>query len=236
MYQFRDLSIFTFFLISIDSFPRSSKMKRYTITTVLMILLAVGAMAQDTIAPSVGSYYMPGTIATTARASLGFSSSSIAVTLEPTAEYFFYKLRYSPVLPPFDFAAFGTARAGGYLGTASGITAGLAGGVSIHAGFRGYELIPGLEKEVGSTDLYVSVGLGFNLLPGAGLVIVSTEGVNYFLSDTSALGAAYTYWGSYSAISVTATITLGGELEKLDPTAMNELKKQTEAAKAAEKK
>ena len=200
---------------------------------VLMVALALataGAFAQEEGSTTGwwGSYYTPGNISFGAEVGLGSGPyGSSTIDLSGGAEFIITKFRPADILA-IDLGA--SARGIFSLWRLS-LTGprysafGGAGSVVAHLGFRGFDFP--FAEYLERLDLFASVGLGFLgysyggdwtgfSQPDGGLKFVTSEGVNYFLTDNIAVSLVYTYWRDWSSVSIGARFKLGPK-EELNP-------------------
>jgi len=177
--------------------------------TVLLLLVVLIAPALTLSAQEYawGSMFSRGNMMIGGDASLEFNGyGSTQLALYPSAEVILFK----PVWGDLGFLDFG-ATVKGRFGLPLGggdLSAGVGVLGTMHFGFRGLDF-PGSEY-LEKVDVYAELGLGFDLITsGDRLVATVNSGVNYFFSDTLAVGLNYSDWGDFAGAGLSVSLKLG---------------------------
>jgi len=180
--------------------------KIFYLITILMILSAAFVFADDVY---WGSMYSEGNLTLGGDLSYEAGIYGSQLALYPAADMIFLK----PVIEGLGFFDIGAAvkgRIGIPLSPSTGFSVGVGALGSLHFGLRGLEL-PGAEY-FERLDLFAEVGVKFDLIPANPADILGlalSSGVNYFIDDGLAVGAAYTNWGSFGGGGASIFIRLG---------------------------
>ncbi len=198
---------------------RSRSVGRALLVVALLLAVGTAGISQESTG-WWGSYYMPGNFIGMVDVGLGSYAGSASIDLSGGAEFIVTKFRpadlfaidiglsargifslWRPPLAGRGYAAFG-------------------GGVSpvAHFGFRGFDFP--FAEYLERLDVFASVGLGFLGYglsgdwtgisePNGGLRFISSNGFNYFLTDSISVSLVYTYWGDWSSASIGARLKLG---------------------------
>ncbi len=200
-------------------------MKRMKLIPVILVFLFSGAMlfAADTASEPVwwGSYYMPGNLVVNGH--IGYESGPGAVSGEktyglsvyPGAELILFKPRIIDVAP-VDIGLELRGHFGLGFGSVQGGNIALGVGLmgTMHFAFRGLD-IP-MTEYLEKLDIFTKVGIAYDFLKydsGPAFGLASFSGINYFLSDSLSLSAAYTHWEGLDGIALGVNLKIGPKPE-----------------------
>ena len=188
-------------------------MKKCIVFVVLISSVIGFIMADSEESIGWGSYYMPGNIILGIDAGYAFDgldTSTSAIGLYPKAEFIITKFRPGNLFP-LDLGI--QAVVGIHLGLGGTVTEFAAGAgalLTLHFGFRGLDL--GMGDFLDSLDLYSAVGAKYDFLTPAATGAFGfawASGINYYLSDSLAIGLGSRGWGSQSSVILSGHLKLG---------------------------
>ncbi len=180
-------------------------MKRFIVFFCLLISFTVaGTLYADEII--WGSMYGTRNLSFGGDVAVEKSGSSTQLSVYPEAEMLLWK----PIMGEFAFIDVGAAAKGRVgiplPGSDFSLGAGLSG--TFHAGFRGLD-IPG-DEYIGRIDFFAQAGIKFDFITSdSGFGFAAKSGVNYFISDSLAVGLYGSYWGGYAGGGISVRLKLG---------------------------
>ncbi len=177
-----------------------------TVTWIIVIILflsaASGIYAQNR--PVWTSCYKPGDISLSLSPELSFGAP-LAISLIPGLEVFIFKPDFGGI-SPLDIGAALRVRSGMAVDAEAYMTAGAGLFASLHFNIKNFERL----------DIFADIGIKYDFfisgIPDGlnGFGFAMTDGISFAVTDSFALTAAYTLWGSRSGISIGGKVKLGG--------------------------
>ncbi|MDC7228188.1 MAG: hypothetical protein PQJ61_15610 [Spirochaetales bacterium] len=179
-------------------------MKKCVLLIWIIIFFTIGLYAEDVV---WGSMYDQGNFRLGVEAAIENTLTDTQLAVYPEAEMLLWK----PLIANTAFIDIGAAvegRLGIPVTAGSGLSTGAGILGTIHLGFRGFEFTG--SEYLSKIDVYAEAGLKYDFITDDTRMggVVKT-GINYYLTEKTAVGAFYSNWGGFYGAGLAFSIKLG---------------------------